>query len=423
MQCQIIGKQKVGRKTLLEIIQQSINLEFTTQNAQCCLCIFDLTQEDSFKFIVKKKCVMLIGTKIDLVDQRKVKFDEASNFAQNNQMSYHEVSAITKQNMTYLITTLQNNLLSSRTQSPGIRPQQQTIQVLQFNRLQTKSSLQEYSQTESEEELEQPKSSRQETNRSQRANTYGNMQLLEQSMPQIQFLQGSDLYKTIKEESHTNSGQQSPIHLEISNRNTLPLFKQTSYRTQKSDFSMYESKQQDKFQTILQMMTDLRTNMTQFKIEIDKKPQKLDFDDSEIVVKIFDSFDPNKFIVQQEFKPQTVYDLKKLVSPSPRQQWNKPTLEEKQSDIIIYDVDTKTIKNRSITPQKQNVRTLNLGGKNERLFRAQFRVSNHKLISFNVFRDDNILKLAHHHSINNKLDCNQYKKLTEYLQKERSKYS
>jgi small GTP-binding protein len=75
-----------------------------------CFLIFDLTSLNSFegaeKWLADIKehgpeytVVMLVGNKCDLVDERKIAYNDSKNFADNNGLDYIEVSAVTGENV------------------------------------------------------------------------------------------------------------------------------------------------------------------------------------------------------------------------------------------------------------------------------------------------------------------------------------
>lgn len=80
------------------------------RSSHCCLLVFDVTNKDSFNNIKEwkssvetysnsKPLFILIGNKIDLEKDRKVKRDEALQFAKDNDMEYFETSAKTGLNI------------------------------------------------------------------------------------------------------------------------------------------------------------------------------------------------------------------------------------------------------------------------------------------------------------------------------------
>jgi len=72
--------------------------------------LFDLTRRDTFKTISNwltdcrqltnaKTVIVMIGNKVDLAEQRAVSFEEASKFADENNIIYIETSAKTGKNV------------------------------------------------------------------------------------------------------------------------------------------------------------------------------------------------------------------------------------------------------------------------------------------------------------------------------------
>ena len=64
--------------------------------------------------------ILLVGTKLDLVEERKVTFDEAKKLAESWKINYMEVSAKTNYNCKEAFEILANNIVKSRNKdSPG----------------------------------------------------------------------------------------------------------------------------------------------------------------------------------------------------------------------------------------------------------------------------------------------------------------
>ncbi|CAD8050556.1 unnamed protein product [Paramecium sonneborni] len=154
MQFQIIGKNGVGKRTLIELLQQHFQLELVTSRADVAIYLFDISDQNSLEYLknrynpeIQNKSTYLVGNKLDLTDQRKVSSENAHKFSAKYGMSYHEISCITKQNVSHLIYTLQLQMQ----QSGNISYRQQkssTISVLKFNRISLKNA--NVSHTESE---------------------------------------------------------------------------------------------------------------------------------------------------------------------------------------------------------------------------------------------------------------------------------
>ena len=76
------------------------------RNADCCLLVYDITNEKSFLEIknyytpnIKEKCkknikVALLGNKTDLKDQRQVSSKEGADFALENNYTFMETSCV-----------------------------------------------------------------------------------------------------------------------------------------------------------------------------------------------------------------------------------------------------------------------------------------------------------------------------------------
>lgn len=79
--------------------------------------VFDVTDEDSFLSVMQwvnsiKQAVgddvvmLLVGNKVDLVEERKVTFDSAQALANNFGMTYIETSARTAHNVNKMVATI-----------------------------------------------------------------------------------------------------------------------------------------------------------------------------------------------------------------------------------------------------------------------------------------------------------------------------
>ncbi|CAD8133976.1 unnamed protein product [Paramecium pentaurelia] len=154
MQFQIIGKNGVGKRTLIELLQQHFQLELVTSRADVAIYLFDISDQNSLEYLknrynseIQNKSTYLVGNKLDLIDRRKVSSENALKFSAKYGMSYHEISCITKQNVSHLIYTLQLQMQQSGNMSYR-NQKSSTISVLKFNRISLKNC--NVSQTESE---------------------------------------------------------------------------------------------------------------------------------------------------------------------------------------------------------------------------------------------------------------------------------
>lgn len=79
-------------------------------NSVCCVLVYDITQRNSFDDLIKwldeinsncPKSVIkiLVGNKCDLINERKISFDEGKQFADENGLLFLEVSAKTGENI------------------------------------------------------------------------------------------------------------------------------------------------------------------------------------------------------------------------------------------------------------------------------------------------------------------------------------
>lgn len=79
-------------------------------NSACAIIVYDVTSESSFRATKEwiEECkkytnnnihLVLVGNKIDLVEQRKITMEEGKNFADENGMTFFETSALTGENI------------------------------------------------------------------------------------------------------------------------------------------------------------------------------------------------------------------------------------------------------------------------------------------------------------------------------------
>ena len=87
------------------------------------ILVFDLTNEESFdnlkhwiselnEFCLENINIILVGNKIDLVDQRKISFLTANNFAIKNNLTYYEISNKIPINIDNVFLGLTNHILN-----------------------------------------------------------------------------------------------------------------------------------------------------------------------------------------------------------------------------------------------------------------------------------------------------------------------
>lgn len=88
------------------------------------LLVFDITKEETFrncrswlsqlkKYGEKNWEIMLIGNKIDLEDERAVKYEQAHDFAKENDIMYYETSAMDGSNVKEAFDVLLNKVIES----------------------------------------------------------------------------------------------------------------------------------------------------------------------------------------------------------------------------------------------------------------------------------------------------------------------
>ena len=88
------------------------------RNADCCLLVYDITDENSFEEIknffnekIKEKCkenitVILLGNKTDLESERKVPSEKGANFCVENGYIFMETSCLKNENVADAFETL-----------------------------------------------------------------------------------------------------------------------------------------------------------------------------------------------------------------------------------------------------------------------------------------------------------------------------
>ena len=110
-----------------------------SKDAYAAVIVFDVTDQDSFDAIEDWEAefrkdanndaiVYLAGNKIDLIDQRKISFDQANQLATKKNMKYFDVSAKTGENVDILFQQLATQLgpsIESSTNSVDLNAQSQ----------------------------------------------------------------------------------------------------------------------------------------------------------------------------------------------------------------------------------------------------------------------------------------------------------
>ena len=88
------------------------------KRADCCVLVYDVTSEESFeecenfyKKQIEQNCkksikVILVGNKTDLENQRKIKTEEGSKFAEDNHYYFRETSCETNTNVSDAFETI-----------------------------------------------------------------------------------------------------------------------------------------------------------------------------------------------------------------------------------------------------------------------------------------------------------------------------
>ena len=88
------------------------------------LLVFDITKEETFRNCTvwlgqlrkygEKNCeIMLVGNKIDLDEERAVKYEQAHDFAKENDLMYFETSAMNGENVKDVFDILLNKVIDS----------------------------------------------------------------------------------------------------------------------------------------------------------------------------------------------------------------------------------------------------------------------------------------------------------------------
>ena len=92
--------------------------ELYYKNADCCLLVYDITNESSFKEIkdyyinkIKNECiknvkVILLGNKTDLEEQRIINLENACSLALENNFIFKETSCVKNENVADAFETL-----------------------------------------------------------------------------------------------------------------------------------------------------------------------------------------------------------------------------------------------------------------------------------------------------------------------------
>ena len=98
-------------------IYKALNRQYY-QRADCCVLVYDITNEDSFKECknyyyqeIINNCkkdikVILVGNKTDLENYRKISTEEGAEFAEENQYYFKETSCENKSNVADAFETL-----------------------------------------------------------------------------------------------------------------------------------------------------------------------------------------------------------------------------------------------------------------------------------------------------------------------------
>ena len=95
----------------------ALNRQYYTK-ADCCVLVYDITNEDSFKAIkdfyvkeIKKNCkknikVILVGNKTDKKDERKITSEDGAKLAKKNKYMFNETSCEYNSNVADVFETI-----------------------------------------------------------------------------------------------------------------------------------------------------------------------------------------------------------------------------------------------------------------------------------------------------------------------------
>ncbi len=87
------------------------------------IIVFDLTKSDSFYHITdwlnnvkdsvdRNACIVLVGNKSDLKEERVISYTDAARFCQENEMFYFETSAFVGEGVSEVFTSLAKSILT-----------------------------------------------------------------------------------------------------------------------------------------------------------------------------------------------------------------------------------------------------------------------------------------------------------------------
>ncbi|CAD8133788.1 unnamed protein product [Paramecium octaurelia] len=273
MQFQIIGKNGVGKRTLIELLQQHFQLELVTSRPDVAIYLFDISDQNSLEYLknrynpeTQNKSTYLIGNKLDLIDRRKVSSENALKFSAKNGMSYHEISCITKQNVSHLIYTLQLQMQQSGNMSYR-NQKSSTISVLKFNRISLKNC--NVSQTESEVS---PNSNRMD-------NSLGNNnnQKVNQSFRKSELNVNQSQIHLRRVQTYIQVEQDSPLKKKIENQSNSALDdSQNSPSIKQEQIMSFSNKNTNTIQQTQQKQPEVNsTKLNQFSIDNTPKNSRI----------------------------------------------------------------------------------------------------------------------------------------------------
>ena len=118
---------------------RTLTLSFYKQ-AQGVIVTFDVTNQASFKSVKlwlesiyehaeDNVAKILVGNKVDMVNERKITKEEAQKMAQQNNMNYWEASAKDNKNINELMEDLMNQVYMTQFASKGSSSQRPTFKL------------------------------------------------------------------------------------------------------------------------------------------------------------------------------------------------------------------------------------------------------------------------------------------------------
>ena len=116
------GIQQVNRSTLPSLLSTTEVLLRLTSDSQVAICVYDITNKNSFEKMKqwvedlkaqgpKDLVLAVVGNKTDLIDNEKVSYEEAKNYARDNGAVFKLVSAKEGRGINVILEIFRNCLL------------------------------------------------------------------------------------------------------------------------------------------------------------------------------------------------------------------------------------------------------------------------------------------------------------------------